>query len=91
MDSRHPAPCCRPNSEMARLPVRTSLVSTEQPVRLTIEGRAAVGDQEVTHEAVPADDRMQAFLWRHLVPAADLMALVFDPPSNLRPRAFRRR
>jgi hypothetical protein len=28
---------------------------------------------------VPADDRMQAFLWRHLLPADDLKVLVFDP------------
>jgi len=28
---------------------------------------------------VPAEDRMQAFLWRHLVPAQNLKALVFDP------------
>jgi hypothetical protein len=74
-----PGAVLRTNNEMVRLPVRTSLASTEQPVRLAIEGRAVVGDQEVTREAVPADDRMQAFLWRHLVPAADLVALVFDP------------
>ena len=51
----------------------------EKPVNLTIEGTAKIGDREVVHEAVPAEDRMQAFLWRHLLPAETLPALVFDP------------
>jgi len=66
-------------TDMARLPVRTSLTRTDEPVALQVEGRARIGDREVVREAVPADDRMQAFLWRHLVPAQDLQALVFDP------------
>ena len=28
---------------------------------------------------MPAEDRMQAFLWRHLLPAEDLPVLVYDP------------
>jgi hypothetical protein len=31
--------------------------------------------------AEPAEDRMQAFLWRHLVPAQELKAFVFNPPK----------
>ena len=68
-----------PTQEMARLTVRTNLVDTPQPVTLRVEGRAKIQQREVAHEAVPAEDRMQAFLWRHLVPADDLKALVFDP------------
>ncbi len=67
------------NSEMTRLPVRTRLTRTEQPVPLVVEGRAIVGDQVISRTAVPADDRMQAFLWRHLVPAQELLVQVFDP------------
>ncbi|MHC4403200.1 MAG: hypothetical protein ACYTG0_26360 [Planctomycetota bacterium] len=65
--------------EMVRLAVRTKLPDTEEPVSLAIEGRAVIGEQDVAHEAVPAEDRMQAFLWRHLVPAEELTALVYDP------------
>lgn len=61
------------------LPVKTSLVAMEKPVNLTVVGTAKVGDQEIVREAVPAEDRMQAFLWRHLLPAETLPALVFDP------------
>ncbi len=42
-------------------------------------GSATIGDREIVHEAVPAEDRMQAFLWRHLLPAEDLPALVYNP------------
>jgi hypothetical protein len=65
--------------EMLRLTVRTSLASTPEPVRLSIEGTATVGDVEISHVAAPAEDRMQAFLWRHLVTAKELLALVYDP------------
>jgi len=43
-----------------------------EPVRLSLEGRAMVGGKEVTRPVVPADDMMQAFAYRHLVPARDL-------------------
>lgn len=71
-----------PAQPMARLTVRTDRVSTPQPVSLCIEGRTKTQDGLVAHVAVPAEDRMQAFLWRHLVPAQELQALVFDPSSQ---------
>jgi hypothetical protein len=51
----------------------------EKPVNLTVLGTAKIGDREVVHEAVPAEDKMQAFLWRHLLTADTLPVLVFDP------------
>ena len=65
--------------EVVGLTMKTSLTEMEKPVNLTIVGTAKTGDREVVHEAVPAEDRMQAFLWRHLLPAETLPALVFDP------------
>jgi len=67
--------------EMARLTIKTSLRETKEPVDLIIEGAAMLGDQKIVHPAVPAEDRMQAFLWRHLVPAEKLKAFVFIPPK----------
>ncbi len=64
---------------IARINIKTTLTATKEPVTLTIVGTATVSDQTITHEAVPAEDKMQAFLWRHLVPAQDLRVLVFDP------------
>jgi hypothetical protein len=71
---------------MTRLTVKTDLVATKQPVCLTVEGRAEINGQPVAHDAVPAEDRMQAFLWRHLVPAQNLVGLVFDPNYRLPPK-----
>jgi hypothetical protein len=59
--------------------MKTDLKATKLPVSLVVEGRAKIGGREVAHTAAPAEDRMQAFLWRHIVPADDLKALVFDP------------
>ena len=64
---------------VGRLTLKTDLVATTKPINLTVAGTARIQGRDVTHEAVPAEDRMQAFLWRHLVPATDLKALVFDP------------
>jgi hypothetical protein len=71
---------------VVRLTIRTALAGVREPVKLTVAGSARSGDGEVEHEAVPAEDRMQAFLWRHLVPASELLALVFDPSAQAPPK-----
>ena len=73
---------------MARLGVSCTLVATQETVNLVVEGRALIQGREMVHEAVPAEDRMQAFLWRHLVPAQELEALVFNPATA--PLPYRR-
>ncbi|MBM4088719.1 MAG: hypothetical protein FJ276_04715 [Planctomycetes bacterium] len=67
------------NQEVVDVGISTSLAAMEKPVDLTLVGTAKIGDQELVREAAPAEDRMQAFLWRHLVSADTLPALVFDP------------
>jgi len=59
--------------------LKTSVAEMDKPVNVTVVGSAKIGDGELVHQAVPAEDRMQAFLWRHLLPAADLPVLVFNP------------
>jgi hypothetical protein len=39
---------------------------------LEMEGRANIGGQVVTRPVVPAEDMMQAFFYRHLVPAQEM-------------------
>jgi hypothetical protein len=70
----------------ARLNLKTTLTETKGPIRLSVVGIAKIRGEEIVHEAVPAEDRMQAFLWRHLVPAKDFQVLVFDPTNNPPPR-----
>jgi hypothetical protein len=70
--------------DVVRITVKTSLAETQEPVNLTVIGVSTNGGRTIVHEAVPVEDRMQAFLWRHLVPAQNLKAFVFNPQQ--RPR-----
>ncbi len=54
------------------------------PVNLCLEGRATIAGQQVVRAAVPADDMMQAFAYKHLVPAEQLSVLL--PGSGRRPK-----
>ncbi len=46
------------------------------PTALILEGRAEIGGEMVVRRAAPSEDMMQAFLPRHLVPSAELLAAV---------------
>ena len=72
---------------VAQLTIKVGPAAPVGPFDLVVEGRSKIGADEVVHQAVPAEDRMQAFLWRHLVPAEDLKAYVFDPAVDVRSRA----
>jgi len=75
--------------DTARLPVKSTSGGMEEPVGLTVVGSAPIQGREVVHEAVPAEDRMQAFLWRHLMPAQELMAHVYNPAYRRQPTRVR--
>jgi len=75
---------------VARITIKTSLPATKEPVSLSIFGSAQIDGQDLAHEAVPAEDKMQAFLWRQLVPAKDLKVLVFDPAYQPPPKRIPR-
>lgn len=51
----------------------TAGVGMEAPVAVHLEGRAQIGGQTLRHPVVPAEDMMQAFAYRHLVPSQELM------------------
>jgi hypothetical protein len=58
-----------------------------EPVSLRLEGRAALPGAGVVRTAVPADDMIQAFAYRHLVPAQDLKVAVigrFRPGDEMK-------
>lgn len=71
--------------EMVRLGLKTTLEDSKGAVTLSIVGRANIGDEEIVRDAVPADDHMQAFLWRHLVPVGDLQVRVYDRSVEVTP------
>ena len=53
-----------------------------QAVPLHLEGRATINGRLVVRHAVPVDDVMQAFLYRHLLAARDCLAAV--TPTNVK-------
>jgi hypothetical protein len=59
-----------------RLTLTAPLPAQQKPFTLYLEGRATIDGHEVTRQAVPAEDMMQAFFYRHLVPANDLKVAV---------------
>jgi hypothetical protein len=63
-------------------------VAREEPLSLRLEGRATIQGRELVHQAVPADDMMQAFAYRHLVPAQDLKVTTIQRAAVRAPAAI---
>jgi hypothetical protein len=66
---------------VARVTIKSNLLETEEPVALVIQGSSTNATGRIVRDAVPAEDRMQAFLWRHLVPAQEFLAMAYDPKT----------
>ena len=63
-------------SPSVRLTLTAPRRSWTQPIVLHLEGRAQIDGKTVRRPAVPSDNVMQAFLYRHLVPTTEWMVLV---------------
>jgi len=59
-----------------RMTLTAARRSPGQPVVLEMEGVARIGGATVRRPARPADNVMQAFLYRHLVPAREMLVAV---------------
>ena len=64
-------------------------IADSEPISLSLEGRATINGRQVVHRAVPADDMMQAFAYRHLVPAQELKLDVIGTGRAMGPNAGR--
>jgi len=60
------------NQDQVRFTLTVPTTRASGPFSLKLEGRAVIGGGELVHPAVPAEDMMQAFAYRHLVPAKEL-------------------
>lgn len=58
--------------DQVRLTLTAPLAALREPLKLSLVGRATIQGREVSRTAVPAEDMMQAFAYRHLIPAEDL-------------------
>ena len=59
------------------------------PANPALEGTASIQGRLVARTAVPAEDMMQAFAYRHLVPACEWKILVVDVPRPFAANAFK--
>jgi len=64
------------HQDQVRLTLTVPPLPLNEPLSLGLEGRATIQGREIVRSAVPADDMMQAFAYRHLVPAQDLKVAV---------------
>ncbi len=62
--------------DKVRLTLTAPGVQRNKRFELQLEGRATIDGREVCRPAAPADDTMQAFLWRHLVATNDWTATI---------------
>jgi hypothetical protein len=65
--------------DQVRLTLTAPSAALEDPLSLSVEGHALIAGRQVRRPAVPAEDMTQAFIYRHLVPAEDLMVTVIGP------------
>ncbi len=69
-------------SDMTRFTLTAPRQISKKSFNPQVTGMALIGDDYVEHPALPVDDQMQAFLYRHLVPAQELvLAPVAKPPA----------
>jgi hypothetical protein len=64
------------NQDQVRLTLSVPPVTRKEPFNLSLEGHAIVQGKGLWRPAVPADDMMQAFAYRHLVPAKEMKVAV---------------
>ncbi len=62
--------------DQVRLTLTVPMAPLRAPLSLDLEGRATIQGREIRRTAAPAEDMMQAFAYRHLVPARDLKVSV---------------
>lgn len=62
--------------EQVKATINAPALPGDERFQLELEGRANIGGQFVSRPVVPADDLMQAFFYRHLVPAQELRVSV---------------
>ncbi len=60
-------------SDTARFTITAPKKMEGKIISPKINGEGIIAGKTITHEAVPVDDQMQAFLYRHLVPAKELV------------------
>jgi len=58
--------------DQVRVTLTVPPTPTQEPLNVSLEGRAMIDGREIVRPVVSAEDMMQAFFYRHLVPAKEL-------------------
>ena len=74
-----------PGRERMRMTLQAPLNASPGVTGVHLTGSADIGGVEITRRAEACDDTMQAFLWRHLVPARECLAAVLPGKSRVAP------
>ncbi|NQU09433.1 pre-peptidase C-terminal domain-containing protein, partial [bacterium] len=80
VDIKLNGPLLPAGQDQVKLTITAPSAAPATPVNLHLEGCATIDGREVRRAAVPADDLMQAFIYRHLVPAQELKLAVRGRP-----------
>ena len=64
------------HQDTARVTLSVLPSAPKDSINLALEGRATIEGRQVVRPVVPAEDMMQAFAYRHLVPAEELKVTV---------------
>lgn len=62
-----------------QITIKAPVVPDSEIFRIELEGHARLGDKLVVRPVTPADDLMQAFFYRHLVSAQELIGAIAGP------------
>jgi len=60
------------HADRVRVTLSAPAAPSPEPISIRLEGFATIDGRSVTHPAIPAEDMMQAFAYRHLVAAREL-------------------
>ena len=74
-----------PGRDHVRMTLTAPSKAPGQPVALQLEGSIRIGGQTVSHPVFGADDVMQAFLYRHLVPTQEFLVSVQKARGGMPP------
>jgi hypothetical protein len=72
-----------PGTDTTRFTITAPKEITRKTISPEITGLGIINGRPVTRPAVPVDDQMQAFLYRHLVPAQELVLAPVEEPAPL--------
>ena len=77
------------NQDKIQFTLKAPPQATAKPIALTLTGQAVIDGKTVVHPATPAEDLMQAFIYRHLVPMQELAVFVTPAPRAVARDTFK--